>query len=445
MKRNTDKELLNWKMDENRKVLLVRGARQVGKTYAIRQLGETFDYFLEVNFEEEPDVFSFFDHSLNPHEICEKLEIYFNVRIASGRTLLFFDEIQACPNALKSLRFFYEKMPELHVIAAGSLLEFAISEIPSFGVGRIKPLFMYPMTFSEFLTASGRDRLNDLIEASSSEKPVDSPVHEKILETLKIFQIIGGMPEVVKAYIKQKDLRSCQTVIDNLVTTIIDDFAKYKKRSPVIRLHEVFNSIVFQAGNKFKFSNVSQGNTQAHKDALELLIKAGLAYKICHTSARGLPLAAQVNRKKFKILIFDTGIYQRILGLDLSEYIISDFASLINKGNLSEIFVGLELIANGSAYTHPEIYYWHREARSSNAEVDYVISHRNVIIPIEVKAGTKGQMQSLYVFLNDRNMEKGIRISHENFADYGKIKTIPIYAMKKFNSNNNDHKKYRSF
>ena len=153
MQRTVDHELIQWKEDNSRKILLVRGARQVGKTYSVRKFGKTFNSYLEVNFEEHPQIMPFFDNSLNPYEICEKLSIYFGMDIIPGETLLFFDEIQACPNALASLRFFYEKLQDLHVIAAGSLLEFTVSEIPSFGVGRIRSLFMYPMTFSEYLTA----------------------------------------------------------------------------------------------------------------------------------------------------------------------------------------------------------------------------------------------------------------------------------------------------
>ncbi|KPA11862.1 AAA ATPase [Candidatus Magnetomorum sp. HK-1] len=430
MKRLVDEELLKWKKESPRKVLLIRGARQVGKTYSVRNLGKEFISFLEVNFEEEPEVKSFFERSLNPHVIIEKLSIYFGSQIIPGETLLFFDEIQSSLNALKSLRFFYEKIPDLHLVAAGSLLEFAISEIPSFGVGRIRSLYMYPMTFNEYLHASGNGQMANLIKISSAKKSMDDIIHKKIIDTLMTFQIIGGMPEVVKKYIKDKNFLSCQMLIDDLVSTIYDDFAKYKKKSPVIRLKEVFSSIIYQTGNKFKYANIgSIGGHQSYKDALELLVKAGLAYKVCHTSAQGIPLSSQINSKKFKVLIFDTGIYQRISGLDLSEYMITDYKSLINKGSFSELYVGLELIKNYSHYSLPEVYYWHREARSSNAEIDYVISRGNKIIPIEVKAGTKGQMQSLYIFLKGRDIKKGLRVSHENFADYDQIETIPAYAV----------------
>jgi uncharacterized protein len=430
MERAIDQELIRWKQQTNRKVLLLRGARQVGKTYSIRKLGESFVHFLEVNFEENPEVKSFFDKSLNPLELCEKLSVYFTTPIKSGKTLLFLDEIQACPNALKALRFFYEKMPGLHVAAAGSLLEFALEEIPSFGVGRIKSLFMYPMTFSEFLVASGEGQLEAAILNASCEKPLDILIHKKIIDRAKIFQLIGGMPEVVRTYLEERDMVYCQEIIDGILTTIIDDFAKYKKKFPAIRLQEVFNSIVFQAGGKFKYTNISNEKSHLYKDALNLLIKAGLAYKIFHTAARGVPLGAQINERKFKILIFDTGIYQRILGLDLSAYIISDATELINKGKLAELFVGLELIGHGSPRLHPELFYWHREAKSSNAELDYVINKKGNVLPIEVKAGSRGQMQSMHLFLKERRLEEGLRVSAENFATYDKIKTLPIYAIK---------------
>ena len=431
MKRLIDEELNSWKSRKNRKVLLLRGARQVGKTFSIRKLGKTFKNFLEVNFEENPHLCSFFKGSLNPFEINEKLAFHFNQSIKPGETLLFFDEIQACPGALRSLRFYYEKMPGLHVAAAGSLLEFALSEIPSFGVGRIESLYMYPLTFEEFLDASGSGMMNRAIASASFDKPIDPVIHNRLLDKLKIFLVIGGMPKVVDTYVNGNDLDAGQVELDNILNSLYDDFAKYKQRTSVLRLREVFKSIVFQTGSKFKYSNVSgdASSTHAYKDALELLIKAGLAYKVYHTSARGLPLGGQINLKKFKVLFLDTGIFQRVQGLDLSQHIISDFQALVNRGNLCELFVGLELIAGQPFRIRPELYYWHREARSSNAEIDYVISNQGRIIPVEVKAGTRGQMQSLHLFLGERRLKHGLRVSGENFASYDNIKTIPLYAV----------------
>ncbi len=431
MKREISEELQKWKNKKNRKVLLLRGARQVGKTYIIRKFGNSFSNFLEVNFEEHPSVCNFFNDSLSPDKIIEKLSLYFNIAIVEGKTLLFFDEIQACPNALRSLRFFYEKAPLLHLISAGSLLEFALSEIPSFGVGRIESLFMYPMNFYEFMEAKGLNQTVKLINNSSFNNPVEQVFHDKILNNLKIFQIIGGLPDVVKTYIETGNLILCQKIIDDLLLTYIDDFAKYKTKVSTSKLKEVFYSIAFQAGGKFKYSNVSKEPSSGYKQALDLLIKSGLAYKVFHTAARGIPLGAQIKNNKFKVVPFDTGIYQRLQGLDLSEFILSDNQSLINKGSISEIFVHNELISTKSHNLKPEIYYWHREKRGSNAEVDYVISVNENIIPIEVKAGTKGQMQSLHLFLKERNLDYGIRISAELFSVFDKIKVLPIYASRK--------------
>ena len=430
MKRSIDTHLQQWRQSASRKVLLVRGARQVGKTYAVRQLGRSFAHFLEVNFEEEPPVHRFFADSLNPAGLCEKLAAYYDIPIHPGETLLFFDEIQSCPNALRALRFFYEKIPELHVAAAGSLLEFALDEIPSFGVGRIATLFMYPMRFDEFLAASGHSALLDLLTQASFDHPLDETLHRKLLEILNVYLVLGGMPAVVRAYIEEGDVRQCQLVIDELLTSLRDDFAKYKRRMPVSRLEEVFASVAYQAGRKFKYANISREvAARSYKDALELLRRAGLVYRVHHSAARGLPLGAQIDPKKFKVLPFDTGIFQRVLGLDLSDHLITEPTDLVNKGALAEVFTGLELVAHHPPHTRPTLFYWHREARASNAEVDYLVQRGNEIYPVEVKAGTSGQMQSMFLFLQERNLATGFRVSHENFGHYDKVQTIPIYAV----------------
>jgi predicted AAA+ superfamily ATPase len=429
MKRLIDLYLNEWKNKKDRKVLLVRGARQVGKTYSIKKFGQTFQNYLEVNFEEQFQIHTFFESSLNPSNIVDKLSIFYGQSIKPGVTLLFFDEIQACPNALRSLRFFNEKIPELHVIAADSLLEFAISQIPSFGVGRIHSLFMYPMNFEEFLIAANLSRYANLIKNSSPQKAIDTVFHKEILEHLKIFMLIGGMPEAVKTYLNTNDFTECQKILDNLRTTIFDDFSKYKKKIPTLRLQVVFNSIIAQIGQKFKYSGIGEERAALYNEALDLLVNAGLAYKVYHTSASGLPLGSQINPKKFKVLLFDSGIYQQISGMNLSEYLTENFAKIINKGKLTELFAGLELIKIQSLSLKPQLYYWHREAKSSNAEIDYLISVFDKIYPIEVKAGTKGQMQSMNIFMNEKRSEFGIRISHENFSEYQKIKIFPLYAV----------------
>ena len=432
MQRFINSYLIQWKNETDRKVLLLRGARQVGKTYAIRSLGASFKNFLEVNFEESHEIHGFFQDSLNPQKICEKLSAYFKQPLVPGETLLFFDEIQACPQALSALRFFYEKMPLLHVVATGSLLEFALAEIPSQGVGRIRSLFMLPMNFTEFLLALDAEGLVKLLDEAALDQPLDVAFHRQLLDYVKTFQLIGGLPEVVKTYVQHHDLLKCQQVIDDLIILLKDDFAKYKRRAPVLRLQEVLQAIPYCAGAKFKYSKVdTTGAAAGIKTALELLLRAGLAYKVFHTAAKGIPLGAQINPNKFKVILFDTGIQQRLLGLDLSAYIASDEFSVVNKGSLAEVFAGISIIGHASPTQPPQLYYWHRESKSSNAELDYVLQKNEHIIPIEVKAGTKGQMQSLRWFMQERALVQGVRISLENFSRFDQIQVLPLYAISK--------------
>lgn len=434
MKRSIDIALIKWKKSKGRKVLLLRGARQVGKTYAARTLGKEFENFVEFNFEENPSLKHFFEGPLDPESICEQLSVYSENNIVPGKTLLFFDEIQTCPNAIRSLRFFYEKLPELHVIAAGSLLEFALSEIPSFGVGRIESLFMYPMSCYEVFSAIASEKLSDSINNPKNlQTALSVPLHQKAIKLFKLYQLIGGMPEIVDSYKNQRDITLCQKKLDALIQTMQDDFAKYKSRTPVAQLWEVFQSIAQQTGQKFTYSNIDSASTQYHlKQALDLLIQAGIAHKITHCSAQGFPLGASINPKKFKVIPLDVGIHQRLLKLNLADYMSSDSFSQINKGNIAETVVGLELLHySWNSWEKGHLYYWHREHPQSNAEVDYISNIQNNIIPIEVKAGTKGQMQSLYQFLDTHtNSPKGIRISLENFNHYDRIQTIPLYAIK---------------
>lgn len=429
MKRKINKYLIRWKNERDRKVLLIRGARQVGKTYSLRKLGKTFKYFLEVNFEEEGAVKQFFADSLNPKKICEKLSTYFNVPIIPSETFLFFDEIQVCPNALRSLRFFYEKMAGLHVAAAGSLLEFAIEEIPSFGVGRISSIYMYPMSFSEFVHADSGRGLSDIIEKKCNNDSIDEVFHTKLLDLLKIYLITGGMPAIVKYYTKSNDLLGCQRYLDELITTIQYDFGKYKKRISSIKMSETLTSIIYQSGGKFKYSNISSMESQAgYKKALILIVQAGLAHVVYHTSAQGIPLGAQIKDNKFKVLFFDIGISQRILGLDLQQYVIKDISEIVNNGSVIEQVVGLELISSFSPFCIPKLYYWHREAKSSNAEVDYVIQKNENIIPIEVKAGKQGSMQSMHQFIKEKNSKIAIRLSQENCSRINnEVIVLPMY------------------
>lgn len=428
--RKVDIELQIWKVESDRKPLLIRGARQVGKTKTIRNFGASFDNFVEINFEEYPSIKTLFQNDLSPFSICENLSAILRTSIVPGKTLLFFDEIQACPEAIASLRFFYEKMQALHLIAAGSLLEFAIQEMPTFGVGRIRSIFMYPLGFFEFLAGSGESQLLEIVINATPINPLPELLHKRLLELVKKFICLGGMPEVVKTYLETRDLNKCEQLLDDLIITIQSDFAKYKKKVSVLRLNEVFQSVVSQAGQKFVYSKAcTQANHKQVKEALQLLVTAGLVFPVTHSSANGIPLGAESNPQKQKMLLYDTGIFQRIMNLDLAEFLLLNNFEIINKGNIAEQFVGLELIKSYSCYQNPGLFYWQREARNSNAEVDYVIPLKHNIVPIEVKSGTKGSMQSLFIFLEEKKLTKGIRISSENVSAFDKIEIYPLYAV----------------
>ncbi|MBU1063442.1 AAA family ATPase [bacterium] len=428
--RKIDRELLEWIKESRRKPLLLRGARQVGKSTAVRNLAGHFEYFLEINFEEQRRVHSLFMGDLSPRELCDNLAVMYNIPVIAGKTLLFLDEIQACIPAISSLRFFYEKLPDLHVIAAVSLLEFALGELPSFGVGRVRTLFMYPFSFNEFLNASGEKLLLSAKQNATLEKPLQEALHRKLLKYLKQFLVLGGMPEAISKYVQGMNLRDCQRVLDDLIISLKADFTKYKKRVPALRLSEVLDSVVHQMGSKFIYSNVTtEANHKQIKEAIELLIMAGLVIPVTHSSSNGIPLGAECDHKKRKMLIYDTGIFQRLLGLPISEILFEDNFSAVNKGKIAELYVGLELLKSASCYERPDLYYWQREALNSNAELDYVIQYQGEIIPIEVKSGSKGSMQSLYIFLKEKKRPYGIRFSLENYSTYDQVKVFPLYGV----------------
>ena len=427
--RNIDSELALWKEDKSRKPLLLRGARQIGKSSSVRKLAERFEHFLEVNFEKNRDAYRFFEGDLDVREICKKLSVQFRKPVVPNKTLLFFDEIQACPNAISALRFFYEDYPELHVVAAGSLLEFALEELPSFGVGRISSMFMYPFSFAEFMFACGNDMLWDEVCQSLPEQPVFSVFHEKCLEFLKKFLVIGGMPAVVSKYVETNDMLACQQVLSDLINSLKSDFSKYKQQVPELRIQTAFEAIVRQAGGKFNYAKVEQLNYRQVKESVELLEKAGLVIPVVHTSANGIPLGAEANFKKQKMILLDTGIFQHVLGLQLSDILFSDDFDVINKGAIAEQFVGLELLKNSSPYMPENLYFWSREKEKSQAEVDYVIQRNEKVIPIEVKSGKQGKMQSMHLFLAEKQAKYGIRTSLENFAEYDRIRVYPLYLI----------------
>jgi len=428
--RKIDDDLLRWKDTEHRKVILLRGARQVGKSSAVRQLGKTFEHYIEINLEKQPQLKAIFEPDRVVERIIREISFELKTTIIPQKTLLFIDEIQECIPAISSLRYFYEDMPELHVIAAGSLFEFALEKIPSFGVGRIRSLFMYPFSYDEFIRAMGYSMLADELKNYSPEKPISESLHAKCKRLLIEFMLIGGMPEVVAKYAESGSLFECQEILEDITQTFFNDFAKYKRRANVSLLQEVFGAIIEQTGGKFTYSKASNSaNHLQIKECVELLEMAGLIYPVTHTSANGLPLSAQQNTKFRKYLIFDTGIYQRFLKLNLGGSFHAENIEQINKGAFAELLAGLEIMKASPVNFPLSLYYWQREKMGSNAEVDYVVQQNENIVPVEVKANTKGSMQSMFQFLVEKGYPYGVRCSMENFGKYQNIKVYPLYAI----------------
>ena len=425
IERIIDSLLLEWKNGERRKPLLLRGARQVGKSWAVEHLGETFDYFIEVNFEKRPQMLDLFQKIRDVRELTAHLSMYYNTPVIPGRTLLFLDEIQKSPEAIQSLWSFKEDYPELHVVAAGSLLEFALQELPSFGVGRIRSLFVYPFSFDEFLVAEGKDAWVSAKKEAKATKPLPLPLYDDLVQHFRTFLMVGGMPASVAAWISTHDYRECQAELDDIQLTYYDDFPKYSKKVDPTLLRNTLQSVVMQIGEKFTYSQVEGGyRAEEVKKALKMLCDAGIIKRVSHTSGNGLPLGAEVNDKFRKYIYLDSGLLLRILDLDLggarqlTELIIAGNADeLVNKGGLSEMVLGWELVKYNNPRTQHELYYWENTAEGTRSEVDYIIARDLKALPIECKAGTSGKMKSLYEFMRKKHLTEAIRTSMESFSE----------------------------
>jgi uncharacterized protein len=398
MERTINQSLIQWATSKRRKPLLLRGARQVGKTYAIEVLGKThFDnHLVKIDFEKLPQLIKIFAQDLDVCRIVQELELALARPIVPGITLLFFDEIQQCPNALMSLRYFYEDMPELHVAAAGSLLEFILSEI-SFPVGRVQFLNMYPLGFIEYLQAIGRNDLAALL--SETPKVLSETIHRLIREELYRYFIIGGMPEAVQVYLDTGSIRESQLVHHELIHAFRNDFGKYAPRANHFCLNEVLSSVAKEVGKQIKYSHLAQDfSGPTIKNAVNLLSMAQIITLIpaCHPPT--LPLAASAHMKTFKVACLDIGLMQALSGLRLTMQEIDKNLLSIYRGSLAEQFIAQEL-----RLTQEEglLYYWQRFEKSSSAEVDYLAVKDNAVIPVEVKSGPSGRLRSLHLMLNE--------------------------------------------
>ena len=447
-KRLIDNYLSEWASRDTHKPVLLRGARQVGKSTAVKELSKKFDSFVEINFEKQPKYKILFDDDLDVKRIIPQISAIYGTSIKPGQTLLFLDEIQECPRAIMALRFFKEDMPELHVIAAGSLLEFALKELPTFGVGRIHSMFMYPMTFDEFLEANGQQLLIETRNEASIDNPLPEPIHNKLVDFLRTYMLVGGMPEAVKTWVEYHDYIRCQEVQDDIVVTYEDDFPKYKKNVDPTLLRRTLRSVAVQAGKKFVYTKVGLDYKTAEvKKAVELLTLAGILHPVTHTDANGLPLGSEEDKSYQKMLLLDTGLLLRLLNMSLgdvseltTQILTASATDLANKGPIAEMVVGLEMLHNMSPNIRHELYYWVRHAKNSQAEIDYIATYLQTVVPIEVKADTQGGMKSLWAFMRDKRLHYAIRCSMENFGKFDyvdnqannevrHVRICPMYAI----------------
>lgn len=426
MRRFINEELQRWKDSVRRKPLILRGARQVGKTWSLKEFGAScFDSLALVDLERNAHLRSLFDGELSATRICADLEVLLRQKITPGKTLLFFDEIQACPRAITALRYFYEEMPDLHVVAAGSLLEFALKDA-SFPVGRIQFLNLYPLCFAEYLEAIGNAPAAAAVMGSPAA--ISPAVHELLRNELKRYLFIGGMPAAVKAYAESGSMREAFEVQGEIAESYRMDFVKYTPQVDRFCLDTVFTALAQNVGQQIKYARLGEGYTNPTlKKAFEALCLAQVARKVASVDPSGLPLGASASAKTFKALLLDIGLMRYLSRMpDDVEYGRDDLLS-IYRGAMAEQFVGQEMLVaqNGS------LYYWDRQAKSSSAEVDYLAVLDGKIHPIEVKSGAAGSLRSLHLFLATYpECGTAMVFSDRPYADLPeqRISFLPLYA-----------------
>jgi len=425
VRRFIDRELRQWKDSKRRKPLILRGARQVGKTYSLKEFGKKhFDTVAVADLERNPAWHRVFEGDLSAKHICADLEILLKQKIIPGKTLLFIDEIQACPRAITALRYFYEELPDLHVVAAGSLLEFAMKEV-SFPVGRIQFLQLFPLCFAEYLEAIGNAEAAATV--LGEPKPVSQTVHNYLCEELRKYFFTGGMPESVQGYARSGSLHESFEVQREIIEAYRMDFAKYTPQVDRYCLDSVLTALSRNVGQQIKYSHLGEGySNPTLKKAFDLLCLANVVRKVSSANPEGLPLGASASSKIFKALTVDIGLMQNLSGMSVDiEYAEADLLNMY-RGSMAEQFVGQEMVVSQKG----GLYYWDRQAKSSSAEVDYLAVMHGRIHPVEVKSGASGSLKSLHIFLDTyKDSGKGIVFSVRPYADLPEknISFVPIY------------------
>ena len=432
IRRRVDERLKEWRASPTRCPLILRGARQVGKSATVNHFGNEFLTFVTFDFELNPELIEVFSGSLEPGHIVMQLEAICGHSIVPGETLVFLDEIQECPRAITSLRYFKEKLPTLHIIAAGSLLEFALGEI-SFPVGRVEYEFLFPLSFSEFLWGTGRDKLVPFLPIPIESVNTPPPAMAKMLNAaLREYMVVGGMPEAVRVFSESRSLIETAKIQDRIVRSFRDDIPKYVKGDlQQANIASLFSRIPKFCGQQIAYSKLHEDDPKRNKSSLNLLKRAMLVHLAYATSAAGLPLGAGDDEKTFKPIFLDIGLAQRICGRNPSDILSQkDLVSALD-GQLAEQFVGQQLLANSAGSESGEVYYWKRHAKSSSAEVDFLLARSGHVIPVEVKNGKSGSLKSLHLLLESySNVEKAICLQNtEEITDVGKIRFAPLYSI----------------
>lgn len=418
-------QLRKWKTADRRKPLIIRGGRQVGKTWSVEQFGrDEFSATVKVDLEKRVDLHPLFAGDLDSKVLMPRLEVAAGRRIVPGETLLFLDEIQACPRALTALRYLYEGVPALHVVAAGSLLEFALGEI-SFPVGRVQFLNMYPLTFAEFVLAGGNAPLYELLRRPPAA--LDEVTHRLLLEQLRIYFFVGGMPEAVSAYLGEGSMLAAFEVQSEILDAYRQDFSKYAPRADKDCLNQVLASCAAGVGQQIKYSRLAQGfsNPTIHR-AFDLLCMAEVLHKIPATKAPMLPFGSNVNSKRFKASLIDIGLMQRLTHLPVNVELRQEDLLAIHRGKLAEQYVAQELLVSQNR----EPYYWAREDHASSAEVDYLIQKEGRVCPVEVKSGAGGTLRSLHMLLETYpELPEGLVLSGGPYGwrPESRLRFIPLY------------------
>lgn len=393
----------------------MRGARQVGKTWLVRKLAEESQLrLIELNFEKLSRVESIFE-SNDPHDILLTISSFLDIETINPRSsLLFFDEIQTFPEILAKLRWFAEDMPELPVIAAGSLLEFVLGKQSfSMPVGRVSYMYLEPLSFEEFLLAHKSTGLLEYIKSYEWGTPVPQAIHEKIMALFKEYIIVGGMPGAVASWLETRSLQALQFVQHDLITSYRDDFGRYETRIDKKILDDVMQAVPKKLGQKFMYSKVNpEVSGTVIKKALDLLCMARICSHVKGTDANGVPLGAEIQDRQLKVIFLDVGLCSSALRLSLDHIKSVTEIDLINSGGIAEQVTGQLLRTIDPFYRDPSLYYWHRESGSS-AEIDYVIQHHNTVVPVEVKAGVTGKLRSLHLFMSLKKLSKAIRVNSD--------------------------------